>query len=100
MVLANTHPDVTVVATDKLSISKDDVRALVLTAQRAPHPVPCSHCRVAAKARAAVDRPEPGGPVMSQACASEPSGEAARRNCATACSWPTTSSHTLMPPPP
>lgn len=36
MVLANTHPDVTVVATDKLSISKDDVRALVLTAQRAP----------------------------------------------------------------
>lgn len=35
-VLANTHPDVTVVATDKLSISKDDVRALVLTAQRAP----------------------------------------------------------------
>lgn len=34
--LANTHPDVTVVATDKLSISKDDVRALVLTAQRAP----------------------------------------------------------------
>lgn len=36
MVLANTHPDLTVVATDKLSISKDDVRALVLTAQRAP----------------------------------------------------------------
>lgn len=35
-VLAGTHPDVTVVATDKLSISKDDVRALVLTAQRAP----------------------------------------------------------------
>lgn len=35
-VLANTHPDATVVATDKLSISKDDVRALVLTAQRAP----------------------------------------------------------------
>lgn len=36
MVLANTHPDLTVVATDKLSISKDDVRTLVLTAQRAP----------------------------------------------------------------
>ncbi|GAA1491355.1 DNA polymerase III subunit delta' [Brachybacterium sacelli] len=35
-VLANTHPDVTVVATDKLSIAKDEVRALVMTAQRAP----------------------------------------------------------------
>lgn len=35
-VLAGTHPDVTVVATDKLSISKDEVRSLVLTAQRAP----------------------------------------------------------------
>ncbi|MBP2408839.1 DNA polymerase III subunit delta' [Brachybacterium fresconis] len=35
-VLAGTHPDVTVVATDKLSIAKDEVRALVMTAQRAP----------------------------------------------------------------
>lgn len=35
-VLAGTHPDVTVVATDKLSISKDEVRSLVLTAQRSP----------------------------------------------------------------
>lgn len=35
-VLANTHPDVTVVATDKLSIAKEEVRALVMTAQRAP----------------------------------------------------------------
>lgn len=34
--LANTHPDVTVVATDKLSIAKDEVRALVMTAQRGP----------------------------------------------------------------
>lgn len=33
---SGTHPDVTVVATDKLSIAKDDVRALVTTAQRAP----------------------------------------------------------------
>lgn len=33
---AGTHPDVTVVATDKLSIAKDEVRALVMTAQRAP----------------------------------------------------------------
>ncbi|WP_193107162.1 DNA polymerase III subunit delta' [Brachybacterium sp. FME24] len=35
-VLANTHPDVTVVATDKLSIAKEEVRGLVMTAQRAP----------------------------------------------------------------
>lgn len=35
-VLAGTHPDVTIVATDKLSISKDEVRSLVLTAQRSP----------------------------------------------------------------
>ena len=35
-VLAGTHPDVTVVATDKLSIAKEEVRGLVLTAQRAP----------------------------------------------------------------
>ena len=33
---AGTHPDVTVVATDKLSIAKEEVRALVMTAQRAP----------------------------------------------------------------
>ncbi|MDF9814067.1 hypothetical protein M2266_003298 [Streptomyces sp. SPB162] len=26
------------------------------------------HCSAAAKARAAVERPEPGGPVNSQAC--------------------------------
>lgn len=35
-VLGGTHPDVEIVATDKLSISKDEVRGLVLTAQRAP----------------------------------------------------------------
>ncbi|WP_114853549.1 DNA polymerase III subunit delta' [Brachybacterium sp. YJGR34] len=34
--LASTHPDVTVVATDKLSIAKEEVRSLVMTAQRAP----------------------------------------------------------------
>lgn len=33
---AGTHPDVTIVATDKLSIAKEEVRALVMTAQRAP----------------------------------------------------------------
>lgn len=35
-VLAGTHPDVTAVATDKLSISKEEVRSLVMTAQRSP----------------------------------------------------------------
>ncbi|EWS80238.1 DNA polymerase III subunit delta' [Brachybacterium phenoliresistens] len=35
-VLAGTHPDVTVVATDKLSIAKEEIRSLVQTAQRAP----------------------------------------------------------------
>ena len=34
--LAGTHPDVTVVATDKLSIAKEEVRGLVMTAQRSP----------------------------------------------------------------
>lgn len=35
-VLTGTHPDVEIVATDTLSISKDEIRALVLTAQRSP----------------------------------------------------------------
>lgn len=35
-VVAGTHPDVTVVTTDKLSIAKEEVRGLVLTAQQAP----------------------------------------------------------------
>ena len=35
-VAAGSHPDVEIVATDKLSISKDEIRALVLTAQRSP----------------------------------------------------------------
>lgn len=35
-VLGGTHPDVTVVATDRLSISKDEIRSLVMTAQRSP----------------------------------------------------------------
>ncbi len=39
-----------------------DVRQSV----HSPQP-PRSHCRAAAKARPALDRPEPGGPVISQA---------------------------------
>ena len=98
------------------------------------------HCRAAAKARAAFERPDPGGPVTSQAwvmaspagdvapepappprapstprvasgatpaaaCASRCSAAsraawAAAVKAATALSWPTTSSHTLMSAPP
>ena len=32
-----------------------------------PHP-PSGHCKAAANARAATERPDPGGPVNSQAC--------------------------------
>ncbi|SIM47297.1 Uncharacterised protein [Mycobacteroides abscessus subsp. abscessus] len=47
-----------------------------------------SHSRAAARARAAVERPEPGGPVNSQAWAGA-LWAAARRSWATAASWPT-----------
>nr|WP_221187260.1 DNA polymerase III subunit delta' [Helcobacillus massiliensis] len=40
MVLAGSHADVAVVATDTLSISKDEVRSLVATAQRSPATAP------------------------------------------------------------
>ena len=49
-----------------------------------PHP-PYSHCRAAAKALAATDRPEPGGPVNSQACVIAAAGTpSAPRDAATA----------------
>lgn len=59
-----------------------------------PHPVPCSHSSAAASARAAVERPEPGGPVNSQAWVGSLS-RAARCSCSTTRGCPTTSSHTL-----
>src|SRR5215217_5741995 len=59
----------------------------------------CSHSSAAAKARAATERPEPGGPVNSHACIIPgpwPRAEAtAALSTSTAGSWPTTSSHTL-----
>ena len=71
------------------------------------------HCSAAAKARAATDRPEPGGPVNSQAWVIEPrppsSGPASVEKCtraacstadrssATASGCPTTWVHTLTP---
>ena len=78
-----------------------------------PHPtVSPVHCRAAAKARAATERPEPGGPVMSQAWlmerasseAREPPREAtiaradaaASLSLATAASCPTSEDQTLI----
>ena len=57
-----------------------------------PHP-PYGHSSADAKARAATDRPEPGGPVNSQACVIAPA--TALRSCATTASWPASSSNTL-----
>ncbi|GAA2410654.1 hypothetical protein GCM10009856_19850 [Mycolicibacterium llatzerense] len=46
---------------------------VVVHARQAPQPGPPSaasavHCSAAAKHTAAMDRPEPGGPVINQAC--------------------------------
>ena len=48
----------------------------------------------------ATDRPEPGGPVKSQAWVIAAGLSAARRSSATAAGWPTTSSQTLTARPP
>ena len=60
---------------------------------------PVAHSNAAANARAAFDRPDPGGPVINQAwliaCASP---AAARWSTATAASWPTSSCHTVTMP--
>jgi hypothetical protein len=52
-----------------------------------PQPTPSrSHCSAAANARAATERPEPGGPVNSQACVIElaAAGSPATTRCAAA----------------
>ena len=54
-----------------------------------------SQFRAAAKAFAALERPEPGGPVKSHACVS-PSPWAAWRSWATTACWPWRSSQTVM----
>ncbi len=41
--------------------------SVVWQAGQSPQPVPRAHCSAAANARAATDRPEPGGPVKIQA---------------------------------
>ena len=71
-------------------------------ASQSPQP-PRGHCSAAANARAALDRPDPGGPVNSQACVMPSAGSprraasadrAAAASTSTARSWPTRSSHT------
>ena len=59
-----------------------------------PQP-PRGHCSAAAKARAALDRPDPGGPVISQAWDMAWAWPAtARCSTATERSWPIRSAHT------
>jgi adenylate cyclase len=77
-----------------------------------PHPVPVSHSSAAANARAATERPEPGGPVNSHACGTadaEPlnvpatidaATSADADSTATASGWPTTWSQTVTSSPP
>jgi adenylate cyclase len=47
---------------------------VVVQARHSPHPGTPSdvHCRAAAKHNAAIERPDPGGPVISQACVMVP----------------------------
>ena len=52
---------------------------------------PGSAMSAAAKAWASVDRPEPGGPVMSHACVIEAGSDAASLSAATAAGCPHTS---------
>src|SRR5699024_10318000 len=56
-------------------------------------------CRAAAKARAATERPEPGGPVISQACVIAAGLATEALSVATAWSCPTSALHTLIVPP-
>ena len=60
----------------------------VRQAWHSPQPVPRSHCSAAANAMAALDRPEPGGPVNSHAWVI-PWPATARCRVATVSGWPT-----------
>ncbi len=65
-----------------------------------PHPGgDSSHWRAAAKARAATERPEPGGPVNSQAWVMARGSATACVSVATTCSCPTSEDQTLTGPP-
>src|SRR5690625_1579685 len=62
--------------------------------------VSAGSCNAAANARAATDRPEPGGPVISQAWVIAVGLATAALNVSIACSCPTNPRHTLTGPPP
>jgi len=64
-----------------------------------PQPVPSSHWRAAANARAATDRPEPGGPVNSHACVMARGSRTAWVRVATTWSCPTRDDQTLIAAP-
>jgi adenylate cyclase len=83
------------------TISRTSAWVPAITVWQAAHsPQPCrGHCSAAANARAATERPEPGGPVKSQAWVMAAGSSAAWRSSATAAGWPTTSSQTLTGPP-
>jgi adenylate cyclase len=51
---------------------------VVVQARHRPHPGTSApvHCRAAAKHRAATERPDPGGPVINQACVMDPTSPA------------------------
>ena len=70
-------------------------RRVVVQSWHVPQP-PVVHCSAAANARAALDRPEPGGPVSSHAWVIAAGSSIACRSTSTAGSWPTTSSQTLV----
>ena len=61
---------------------------------------PAGHSSAAAKARAATERPDPGGPVSSQAWVIAAGSATARCSVSTALSWPMTSAQTLTTPAP
>ena len=63
-------------------------------ASHSPHPVRRSHCSAVAKARATLDRPEPGGPVNSHAWVM-PTPAAACWRTSMVGRWPTRSDQTV-----
>ena len=74
-----------------------DPASTVRHSWHSPHP--CSrHCSAAANATAALDRPDPGGPVNSHEWLM-PWPSAAVRSVPAARSWPTRSSHTVTASP-
>ncbi len=95
-------PSGTIIATSGCAPPSADAQP-----SQCPQPAaPVVHCSAAANARAAMDRPLPGGPVNSQACVIPPavpplSGDhgvasrAAACSCSTTRSWPTRPSKAL-----